>query len=89
MKRRRIRPVRFHWTDWNREKVARHGLSTHEVEFAWRRGLRPPDEARGCRETFGRIPSGRLIKIVWKYVEVFEALEPGHLGRAVFVITAF
>jgi len=30
-----------------------------------------------------------LIKIVWKYVEVFEALEPGHLGRAVFVITAF
>jgi plasmid stabilization system protein ParE len=59
------------------------------VEFAWRRGFRPPGEPPDSGVTFGRVPSGRSITIIWKYVEVFEALEHGNLGKAVFVITAY
>lgn len=88
MGRRRIERIRFRWIEWNRDKIARHGLSTDEVEFAWHRGMTVP---RGGDSfiTRGRTPSGRKIKIIWKPHEQFEALEPNLTVDAVFVITAF
>ena len=66
MSRPRIGPVRFRWIDWNRDKVHRHGLSTDEVEFAWRRSLENDRHQRGGSfESIGRIPSGRMIRIIW------------------------
>jgi len=90
MTRRRIEPVRFRWIDWNRDKVLAHGLATPEVEFAWRRGLIENRKRRdGSFETLGRIPSGRLIRIIWHWNEVFDALEPGGTSKVVFVVTAY
>jgi len=90
MRRRRIGPGRFRWIDWNRDKIARHGLSTDEVEFAWRRSLGEHRSQRGGSfESIGRILSGRMIRIAWRWNEILDAWAVDGATRVVFVITAF
>lgn len=90
MTRRHDTPVRFRWIDWNLEKVEGHGLSTEEVEFAWRRGLGDHRTRRdGSFETIGRIPSGRLIQIYWRWNYVPDVWAAEGATRVVFVISAY
>ncbi len=82
--------TRFKWIEWNVGKVAAHGLSVEEVEFAWehRIGLHQERED-GSFETIGRCPSGRLIMILWRYDEEFDASSEDYAVEMVFVITAY
>ncbi len=78
--------VEFKWIQWNRDKIARHNLSTYEVEYAWlnRYGdteLEHPIRGPYC-VSFGPCPSGRVVKIVWRWVSA-------GVVEIVFVITAF
>ncbi len=76
----------FIWIEWNRAKIDFHSLSTDEVEYAWRGGrivrIRR-DEDGPSYESEGRCPSGRAIKIVWKYDTDRDGT------TKVFVITAY
>jgi len=80
--------VRFRWTDYNLAKIARHRLSQREVEYAWAHrhgddGFRHP---RGrYYESFGPCPSGRIIKIVWRWLPG----EDWNEVEVVYVITAY
>lgn len=77
----------FLWLELNRTKIDYHGLSTDEVEHAWgnrrdiKRGNHPVHGA--YTESFGRCPSGRVIKIVWRY----DVDRNGE--RVVYVVTAY
>jgi hypothetical protein len=77
----------FIWIDWNLRKIANHALSADEVEHAWRNGRvvrtgRHPVNGP-YTETGGQCPSGRVIRIVWRYdVDVDGETK-------VFVITAY
>ena len=77
--------VRFKWIDYNLGKIARHNLSTEEVEHAWRHRF-ADDEYKHPRgryyESFGPCPSGRVIRIVWRWVA-------RGVVEVVYVITAY
>jgi hypothetical protein len=47
------------------------------------------ERQEGSYETVGRTPSGRLILIVWRYDEEFDALGQDYVVEVVFVITAY
>lgn len=66
--------VRFKWDDWSLGRIAAHGLSYEEVEYAFehRIGLHL-ERDDGSYETRGRTPSARDILIVWRYDEEFDA----------------
>jgi hypothetical protein len=78
--------VEFIWIDWNIQKIDNHALSTDEVEHAWlngrdvRKGTHPVNGISW--ERIGECPSGRIIRIVWRWNE-----EDGE--KKVFVITAY
>ena len=76
----------FLWIEFNVQKIDNHALSPDEVEFAWvnRRDLkrRKHSEHVEYMESLGECPSGRIIRIIWRY-------NAGELGRQVFVITAY
>jgi hypothetical protein len=78
--------VEFIWIEWNLQKIENHNLSTDEVEFAWSNGRdvkKRKDPAKGDSwERIGDCPSGRRIRIVWRWNEVDE-------GKQVFVIAAY
>jgi hypothetical protein len=82
--------VRFKWIEWNLDKIAAHNLSPEEVEYAYdhRLGLHQERED-GSYETSGATASGRMILIVWRYDEEFEALEEEQVVSVIFVITAY
>lgn len=76
----------FIWIDWNIQKIDNHALSTDEVEFAWHGrvdlGWRDhPTNGPSCT-SIGDCPSGRRIKIIWRYNTDRDGEEK------VFVITA-
>lgn len=73
----------FLWIDWNEAKLAMHHLSTDEVEFAWehRTDVREWDEPVRGVESYGRVPNGRWVKIIWCHNRVGDS-------DLVFVITA-
>ncbi|HXD89163.1 MAG TPA: DUF4258 domain-containing protein [Urbifossiella sp.] len=77
----------FIWIDWNLAKIDNHALSEAEVEFAWRNGrvVRTGDHPENgpFTETEGECPSGRTIRIVWRY----DVDRDGE--TKVFVITAY
>ena len=81
---------RFKWIEWNLDKIAGHGLSFEEVEYAFenRVGLHQERED-GSFETIGVTPSGRGILIVWRYDEEIDTVEDDGTTEVVFVITAF
>ena len=76
----------FLWIEFNLQKIDNHALSSEEVEFAWRnrRDLkrRKHPQQGDYVESQGECPSGRVIRIIWRYNE-------GEEGRQVFVITAY
>ena len=65
----------FKWIEWNLDKIAGHGLSFEEVEYAF--------------ETIGVMPSGRTVLIVWRYDEEIDTIEDDGTIEVVFVITTF
>ena len=76
----------FLWIDFNLQKIDNHGLSADEVENAWQKRR---DIARRIHavngpytESQGTCPSGRVIKIIWRYND-------GLNGREIFIITAY
>ena len=75
----------FIWIAWNLAKITYHALSHDEVKHAWRHGTilrKRVDEHGVSYESEGNCPSGRTIKIVWKY----DVDRDG--STKVFVITA-
>ena len=82
--------TRFKWDEWNLAKIAAHGLSAKDVEYAYEHARIPHVEREDdSYETLGPTPSGRVILIVWRYNEEFDALEEDFVVQVVFVITAF
>ena len=77
----------FIWIGWNLQKIDNHALSSDEVEFAWRNGTvvgSGHHPAHGPYwETDGTCPSGRVIRIVWRYDDDIDG------ERKVFVVTAY
>ena len=82
--------VRFKWIEWNLLKIAGHGLSKEEVEHAFEHRVGPHQEREDeSYETIGRTESGRLIVIVWRYNEEFDALAEDFVVEVAFVVTAY
>ena len=82
--------TRFKWDEWNLAKIAAHGLSAEDVEYAYEHAPAPHAEREdGSFETTGPTPSGRVILIVWRYNEEFDALGGDFVIQVVFVITAY
>ena len=77
----------FIWIDWNLAKIDAHSLDTEEVEHAWRNGRvirKDVDPDNGPYSiSAGRCPSGRPIRIVWRYDVDRDGVPK------VFVITAY
>jgi hypothetical protein len=76
--------AQFLWIDWNLAKIEMHHLSTDEVEFAWahRIDVCEWDEPEPRVESYGRVPNGRWVKVVWRYNGIGD-------GDLIFVITAY
>lgn len=78
--------TQFLWIEFNRQKIDNHALSTDEVEFAWIRRVdlkrRTHPQHGTYTESIGECPSGRRIRMIWRYNEVDDE-------RQVFVITAY
>ena len=76
--------AQFLWLDWNEAKLAMHHLSTAEVEFAWehRTDVDAWDEPAPGVESYGRVPNGRWVKLIWRYNGFGD-------GDLVFVVTAY
>ncbi len=78
--------VEFRWIEWNRAKIAAHNLTTSEVEYAWYNRFGDDEFEHPLHgtyyESFGTCPSGRIIKIVWRW-------DLEGVVEVVFVITAF
>lgn len=77
----------FIWIDWNLQKIDDHALSTAEVEFAWR-GARVVGSGNHpvhgpYYESEGACPTGRVIRIVWRYDDDIDG------EQKVFVVTAY
>ncbi len=82
--------TRFKWIHWNLSKIAVHGLSKAEVEFAFEhRAGRHVEREDGSYKTLGPTPGGRLILIIWRYNEEFDALAEDFVIQVVFVVTAY
>lgn len=76
--------AQFLWLDWNLAKIDTHHLATEEVEFAWecRTDVAEWDEPVPGVESYGRVPNGRWIKIIWRYNGIGD-------GNLIFVVTAY
>jgi hypothetical protein len=76
----------FLWIDWNQQKIDNHNLSVGEVEFAWHRRVDVKKRTHATQgqyfESLGECPSGRIIRIVWRYNQEGDR-------KPVFVITAY
>jgi hypothetical protein len=82
--------IRFKWNDWNIDKIAAHGLSYEEVEYAFKhRAGAHAEREDNSYETMGRMPSGRRILIVWRYDEEYDALGEDFVVEVIFVITSY
>ena len=79
--------LEFIWIDWNRAKIAAHALGESEVEYVVRSNPvahtgNHPVNGEFC-ETVCKCPSGRPIRVVWRYDEDWDG------ERKAFVITAY
>lgn len=83
---------RFKWIEWNLQKIAAHALSADEVEAAFDRVYQLDERRDGSFEMIAEIPSGRRIRVIWRYDREDDALPDifGELEDApIFVITAY
>ncbi|MEO8493583.1 MAG: hypothetical protein ABI614_00825 [Planctomycetota bacterium] len=83
---------RFKWIEWNLEKIDAHALSAEEVEASFDRVLRLEQRKDGSYQMFAETPSGRRIRVIWRYdreedeiPDVFGELD----ATSIFVITAY
>ena len=80
----------FKWIEYNRRKIDGHGLTEHDVEYAYAHasdvfhGDRP-----GSYESVGRTPGGRTIRIVWRYDALWDPSDPWSDEPPIFVVTAY
>jgi hypothetical protein len=74
----------FVWIDWNLAKIDAHGLSAAEVEHAWanRRDIAFRDDPEPGVISYGTLPNGRAVKIVWRWNGIGD-------DALVFVVTAY
>lgn len=58
----------FRWIDWNLEKIARHGLSTDEVEFVVNNPIPPYPRKEGEKSIVaGPTRSGLWIQVIYVF----------------------
>jgi len=78
--------VTFIWIEFNLQKIDNHNLSADEVEHAWHQRIdlkkRTHPQHGTYWESIGECPSGRRIKIIWRYNQLDDE-------KQVFVITAY
>ena len=76
--------AQFVWIDWNLAKLDLHGLSAAEVEHAWHRreDVDRWDEPEPGVCSFGPLPNGRVVKIIWRLNGIGDS-------DLVFVVTAY
>jgi hypothetical protein len=76
--------AQFVWIEWNRAKIDLHGLSAVEVEHAWhhRRDVDHWDDPEPGVCSFGTLPNGHPVKIVWRWNGIGD-------DDLVFVVTAY
>ena len=80
----------FKWIEWNREKIDAHGLTEHDVEYAYAHALDvEPGDREDSYETIGRTPSGRMIRIIWCYDREWDPSDPWTDQPPIFVVTAY
>jgi hypothetical protein len=74
---------RFKWIEWNLQKIAAHALSAEEVEAAFDRVYQIDERRDNSLEMIAEIPSGRRIRVIWRYDREDEAIPDvfGQLGR--------
>jgi hypothetical protein len=83
---------RFKWIDWNRQKIAAHGLSPEEVEAAFDRVFGLQERPDGSFQMFASTPAGRQIWVIWRYDREDDEVPDifGELNATpIFVITAY
>ncbi len=77
----------FLWIDWSLQKIDNHSLSSDEVEHAWHNRkdlIQKVHPVNGPYfESVGTCPSGRVIRIIWRYDVDLDG------ETKVFVITAY
>jgi uncharacterized DUF497 family protein len=61
--------VIFAWDDWNREHIARHGVTPEEAEEIVEHAIAPfpRDEGEGKYIVWGRTEVGRYLQVVFAY----------------------
>jgi uncharacterized DUF497 family protein len=66
----------FFWTERALEKIAEHGLTVADVEYAVLKTRRSPRASRSSRlPTYtGRTPSGELILVVFERVDATQIM---------------
>ena len=56
----------FKWIDWNRDKIAGHNVSIHEVEYVVNHPFPGyPRQIRGKRQAWGRTRDGAYLQVVY------------------------
>ncbi len=82
----------FKWIEWNLNKIAAHNLSADQVEAAFERILGLDERKDNSFEMIAEIPSGRRIRVIWRYDREDEAI-PDIYGETedppIFVVTAY
>ena len=80
--------MRFKWIAWNRDHIARHGVSEREAEevVCSSRGVHRIRKD-GTVVTIGKTGSGRRLFVVWREEDATDVF--ADLESHVFVITAY
>ncbi len=87
-----MRMRRFKWIEWNIEKVEAHALSAEDVEASFGRVFSIKERRDGSYEMYAEIPSGRRIRVIWRYDREDDEIPDifGEVGEPpIFVITAY
>jgi hypothetical protein len=78
----------FKWIDWNRDHIARHGVTTQEVEEVVRSSRsRHLVRRDGTVATRGRTRGGRRLVVIWREQDATDIF--ADLESEIFVITAY
>ena len=83
--------IRFKWIEWNREKVASHGISPAEAEQVLQSNPEVTIGHSGAFVARGQTTLGRYLEVVFVWDEPGEHVAAVHEydDEVVFVITAY
>ncbi len=80
--------MRFKWTDWNRDHLARHRVRPEDAEEVLRSRRSLHSVRRdGTMVTIGRTYAGRRLFVVWREEDAKDIF--ADLESIIFVITAY